>query len=59
MMLISGSRVYSKEFIDDYIKGSNIYAKYNIDHSIGNRHYKVFTNTAPYSLQRVITDVYK
>lgn len=45
-------------FLSDYITTANNYARYNIEHNVGNDNYKKMTSVAPYGLQKVILDTY-
>ena len=56
---ITPQMVKSNAFLRDYYHYANMYAVRNIRSNWGNKNYKIFTNVAPYSLQRVVTDTYK
>ena len=58
-IILSPQWVKSPDFIDDYIHSANCFAIHNIEHDIGNNHYKAYTSIAHYGLQKVILDTYK
>ena len=57
-IMLSPQWVKSSVFLSDYITTANNYARYNIEHNVGNDNYKKMTSVAPYGLQKVILDTY-
>lgn len=57
-MQITPSNVNSTSFLNSYKSAANAYAGFNRINNIGNRHYKVGTTVAPYSLKIMVNKAY-